>query len=370
MKKIMIVDDNVTNLNVARKALENEYEVYPILDGEKALKIMAKKIPDLILLDVEMPGMNGFDVLRKIKELGSPFDEIPVIFVTASDDTNSEYEGLNLGAVDYVTKPFSFTLLLKRVELHLRQAEQQKTLYSYSSSLENRIKTQTKKIEDLQYSIVHVLCDMVERRDGCTGQHIIRTSEYLKVLLYKAQEMGVYQDELMDANIELYSHASKLHDIGKVAIQDTILLKEGKLSDIEYEIMKTHTTIGENEIHEALKIAEDSPFLMVASNFVGYHHEKWDGTGYPRNLKGEEIPICGRLMAIADVYDALISTRPYKAPKTHEDAIKIMYDGDGTHFDPVLMKVFREVNNEFKLISEKYRDVEKVMTIDGLLPNI
>lgn len=358
MKKIMVIDDNVTNLNVARKALEDLYEVLPMISGQKALKIMNKITPDLILLDVEMPEMNGFEVLKNIKSLGNPYDEIPVIFVTGIDDNSSEFEGLNLGAVDYVTKPFSFPLLLKRVELHLKMSQQQQELHDYSTELVSRITEQTSKIQHLQYSIVHVLSDLVERRDGSTGQHLIRTSEYLKVLLSRAKELGVYQDVLVDCDIEVYAQASKLHDLGKVEIPDGILLKDGKLTDYEFEIMKSHTTEGENAIKSALNLVGESPFLYIASNFAGSHHEKWDGRGYPRGLKGEEIPICARLMAIADVYDALISKRSYKPPMTHEIAVQILLDGNGTHFDPVLMEVFKDVSHQFHIISDKYRDIE------------
>lgn len=357
-KKIMVVDDNVTNLNIARNALEKNYEVFLLPSGEKALKVLSKIMPDLILLDVEMPEVDGFDVIRHIKTLGEPFDEIPVIFVTAKDDTMSEYEGLDLGAVDYITKPYSFPLLLKRVELHLKMAQQQREIQNYSHNLESMVSSQTDTIQKLQNAIVHALGDMVERRDGSTGAHLIRTSEYLRVLLRKAKEDNVYEGQLNDAPIDVYANASQLHDIGKVSIPDVILLKEGKLTDKEYEIMKTHTTLGEIAIQEAMKYVEDSPFLRVASNFIGAHHEKWDGTGYPRGLKGEEIPICGRLMALADIYDALISARSYKPAMTHEATIAIIFEGDGTHFDPVLMNVFREVHLEFKEISEKYKDIE------------
>lgn len=367
MAKILVVDDNVTNLNVARKALEDLYEVYPMISGEKALKFMQRVAPDLVLLDIEMPEMDGFEVLRKIKDMGSPFDQIPVIFVTGADDTSSEFEGLRLGAVDYVTKPFSFPLLLKRVELHLRQAEQQKMLQMHSLELENEVKDKTHKIEELQYSIVHVLSDMVERRDGSTGQHLIRTSEYLKVLLKRAKELDIYNGIFMDADIEVYAQASKLHDLGKIEVPDGILLKEGKLTDYEFEIMKSHTIEGENAILSAIELVGYSPFLEIAANFAGAHHEKWNGYGYPRGLKGEDIPICGRLMAIADVYDALISSRSYKPALTHERAVSILLDGDGTHFDPVLMDVFRDVQDQFEVISDKYKDEEKFFGTVGLV---
>lgn len=356
MRKIMVVDDNVTNLNVMRRALGKDYEIFPMLDGQKALKILKRIKPDLILLDVEMPEMDGFEVIDKIKYLGKPFYEIPVIFVTAKDDTISEYEGLNLGAVDYITKPFSFPLLCKRVELHLKLATQQKELLNYSTNLENMVDAQTDTIQRLQYSIVHVLSNMVERRDGSTGAHLVRTSEYLKILLRKAKEMNVYQDELKDANIEVLAHASKLHDIGKIAIPDGILLKEGRLSDYEFEIMKTHTLEGEKAILSALDKVENSEFLKVAAEFISSHHERLDGSGYPRGLKGEEIPLCGRLMAVVDVYDALISMRTYKPFYTHEDAVKIMIDGAGIMFDAKLIEVFREVTEDFKQISDEYND--------------
>lgn len=365
-KKIMVVDDNVTNLNIARKALETDYEVILLLSGVKALKIIEKNKPDLILLDVEMPDMNGFEVIEKIKELGPPYDEVPVIFVTAKDDTTSEFEGLDLGAVDYIIKPFSFPLLLKRVELHLKLHQQQEELQDYSLNLETMVEAKTETIQKLQYAIVHVLSDMVERRDGSTGGHLTRTTEYLKVLLKQAKELGVYEELLEDVGIDVFAHASMLHDVGKISIPDSILLKDERLSPIEYEYMKTHTTIGEEALRFAMESLEDATFLEIAADFVGAHHEKWDGTGYPRGLAGEEIPIAGRFMAIADVYDALISRRPYKSSLSHEKAVEIILEGVGTHFDPHLIEVFRAVHSEFKVISEKYSE-EQQDELGGLI---
>ncbi len=355
-KKIMVVDDNVTNLNIARKALEAEYEVILLLNGPKALKVMEKNRPDLILLDVEMPDMNGFEVIEKIKALGSPYNEIPVIFVTAKDDTNSEFEGLNLGAVDYVVKPFSFPLLLKRVELHLKLAQQQHELQNYSLNLETMVEAKTETIQKLQYAIVHVLSDMVERRDGSTGGHLVRTTEYLKVLMEKAQEMGIYTEIFSKISTHVFAHASQLHDVGKISIPDSILLKDDRLSPLEYEFMKTHTTIGEEALRYAMESVEDITFLEVAADFVGSHHEKWDGSGYPRGLKGEDIPLAGRMMAIADVYDALISQRAYKSAFPHEKAVEIILEGEGTHFDPALISVFREVHSKFLEVSQDYAE--------------
>lgn len=357
-KKIMVIDDNITNLNIARKALENEYEVLLLLSGVKALKVLNKTVPDLILLDVEMPDMNGFEVLEKIKELGKPFNEVPIIFVTARDDTNSEFEGLDLGAVDYVTKPYSFALLLKRVELHLKMAQQQKEIKHYSNNLEMIVSNQVSTIQNLQNAIVHTMSDMVERRDGSTGDHLIRTSEYLKILLNEVHIRKLYASQLNGISIMDYARASRLHDLGKIVIPDAILLKPGKLADEEFETMKTHTTVGEEAIQQAMQMVDDSHFLNLAADFIGAHHEKWDGSGYPRGLKGEAIPICGRLMAIVDVYDALISDRPYKKAFTHEEAKQIILNGRGTHFDPILTDVFKDVHLQFEETSIKYKEVE------------
>ncbi len=352
--KIMIVDDNVTNLNIARKALEQKYEVILIPSGEKALAILSKIKPDLILLDIEMPGMNGFEVIKKIKELPAPVCDIPVIFLTAKDDNNSEYEGLNLGAMDYIIKPFSFPLLLKRVELHMKLSHQQNELQNYSLNLEEMVVEKTKEITKLQYAVVQALSDVVERRDGSTGEHILRTRDYLKLLMQKMIEKKVYEETLYGLDPELYSQASQMHDVGKIAIPDSILLKEGRLTPIEFDIIKAHTTIGAETILKATMNVQSAEFLRVAAEFAMTHHEKWDGSGYPNGLKGEDIPISGRMMAIVDVYDALISERPYKVALPHEEAMEIILKDKGTHFDPILIDVFVEIADTFKTISESY----------------
>ncbi len=347
--QIMVIDDNVTNLNIARTALEKYYDVLLIPSGEKALKLFERVTPDLILLDVDMPGMNGFEVIRQMKQSELPVRNVPVIFVTAKDDSTSELDGLELGAVDYITKPFSFPLLLKRVALHLQ-------LQQYSQNLEKMVEEKTKVISELQYAIVHVLSDMVERRDGSTGGHLIRTQSYLRVLLDEVKRQNIYLDELQDAPHDLLIHASQLHDVGKMSIPDSILLKPGKLSHEEFEIMKTHTTLGEDAIRYAMSSVHEKRFLEIAASFAGSHHERWDGTGYPRALKGLDIPIEGRLMAIVDVYDALISERPYKKPFSHEEAKDIIIKGRGTHFDPLLISVFERVFDVFDRIARTGSD--------------
>ncbi len=347
--QIMVIDDNVTNLNIARTALEGHYDVLLIPSGEKALKLFERITPNLILLDVDMPGMNGFDVIKQIKQSSLPVRNVPIIFVTAKDDSGSELDGLNLGAVDYITKPFSLPLLLKRVELHLQ-------LQRYSQHLENMVEEKTRVISELQYSIVHVLSDMVERRDGSTGGHLIRTQNYLKVLLDEVKRQKLYEDELRGLDMELLIHASQLHDVGKMSIPDRILLKPGKLTEEEFKIMKTHTTLGANAIRYAMSSFQEKKFLEIAASFAGFHHERWDGTGYPDGLSGQNIPIEGRLMAIVDVYDALISERPYKRSFSHEEAKDIITSGRGTHFDPLLVDVFTKVSDVFKKIAQTNSD--------------
>ncbi len=345
-KKIMIIDDNVTNLSIARKALCDEYGVILIKDAKMALTEIPNTNPDLILLDVEMPELSGFEVIEKIKNtMPEPYRSIPVIFLTAKNDGLSEFQGLNLGAVDYVRKPFSAALLKKRVELHLQ-------LHSYNTNLKNMVKEQISHIEELQYAVVYSMSEMVERRDHTTGGHIMRTSKYLKALMQKLADDSVYSDELSQIDMNMYAHAAQMHDVGKICISDQILLKEGKLTAEEYDIMKKHTYFGWDIIKSSVKDLTHFAFLEIAAIFALSHHEKWDGSGYPSGLKGEDIPICGRMLAIADAYDAIISKRPYKAAKSHSEAVDIIVGDSGTHFDPFIIKAFIAVSDEFAEISK------------------
>ncbi len=344
-RKILIVDDNITNLNIARKALCDDYNVVLIKDGQMALNELTKIKPDLILLDVEMPGLSGFDVIKVIKDdMGEPYKSIPIIFLTAKDDGDSEFLGLSLGAVDYVVKPFSAALLKKRVQLHLE-------LHDYSNNLERIVEEKTAHIKELQYAIVYSLSEMVERRDHNTGGHILRTSKYLKTLLQQVRTDGCYGGELDSVDMDTYAHASQMHDVGKICVSDTILLKEGSLTPEEFEVMKEHATYGGEIIRSAMKTTSAAEFLEAAEIFASSHHEKWNGTGYPVGLKGEDIPIGGRLMAIVDAYDAITSERPYKKAKTHEQAVEIIKADSGTHFDPLLVNSFLEISDRFKSIA-------------------
>ena len=356
-KKIAIVDDNAANLAVGRNLLKPYYEVYPVPSAAKLFSILEKFIPDLILLDVNMPDMNGYEAIIKLKS-NPQYAEIPVIFLTAKNDEESELEGFDLGAADYVTKPFSGPLLLRRIACQLLLEEQKRdiikshaALKDYADNLEIKVSEKTSEIFNLQNAVLSTVVDLVEFRDKFTGGHITRTQHYLKTLVEESIRDGVYADQLCEWNSEFYLPSSQLHDVGKIAISDLILNKPGKLTNDEFEVMKTHVSVGVEAVKRIMGETTEHAFLHHALFFVGAHHEKWDGSGYPAGLKEKDIPLEGRLMAIADVYDALISDRPYKRAYSHEKACEIIEEGSGSHFDPVLVEVFKKVKDRFDSFS-------------------
>jgi len=346
-KKIIIVDDVAINLSVAKSALSDKYDVFTAPSAEKLLLLLDKLVPDLILLDIEMPDMDGYEVITTLKNSEKNKD-IPVIFLTGKIDPEHEVKGLSLGAVDYITKPFSRELLLKRIDLHVMFEMQRQELLKHNLSLESKVEEKTRTVMELQATILKAVAELVECRDNTTGDHIGRTQHYLDVLITLLVEHDKYSLELSVIDIPLFIMSSQLHDVGKVSIKDSILLKPEKLDDEEFEEMKKHTTYGVNIIKRIESSTSDNEFLHYAEVCAGTHHEKWDGTGYPNGLEGENIPLLGRLMAIVDVYDALTNDRPYKKAFDHETAIKIINDGLGTQFDPVICEVFIENHLVFK----------------------
>ena len=342
---VMIVDDNVVNLQVARKALSDVYNIIPVTSGSGALDLLSKKTPALILLDIDMPDMDGFETIRHIKS-NEETKNIPIIFLTAMDDSGSELEGLMLGAVDYITKPFSIPLLIQRVNLHIALIEQKKELQNYNDNLMQMVDEKTKTIEELQHAIIYALSDLIECRDGLTGGHVVRTQKYLRILLDGLAENGNYRDELPEGDLDIWVESAQLHDIGKVGIPDYVLKKPARLENEEFDIIKSHPLIGEKALKGAMEMTSSKDFLRHAAVVAVSHHEKWDGSGYPHGLKGKEIPLIGRMMAIADVYDALVSERPYKKALSHKEAVKIIISESGKHFDPVLVAIF-EANAHF-----------------------
>jgi putative two-component system response regulator len=345
-RKIMLVDDNMANLAIGKAMLKEAYEVFAIPSAEKLFKILEHVAPDLILLDILMPEMDGYETIRRLKA-DVVTAEIPVIFLTSQNDEGSELEGLGLGAIDYVTKPFSAPLLLKRIENHLLIASQKKELMHYNDKLQEMVRQKTEQIIELQSAIISTVADLVEFRDNMTGGHVMRTTTYLKILVDELIRENICPDETSSWDLDFLIPSAQLHDVGKIAISDAILNKPGKLTDDEYNIMKNHVLVGVSAIERMEKTTNQHEFLRYSRTIAGTHHEKWDGTGYPYGLSGHDIPLEGRLMAIADVYDALVSNRPYKKPMPVHEAEKIIISGRGSHFDPLLVDVFQKVADSF-----------------------
>ncbi|MCL2248097.1 MAG: HD domain-containing protein [Oscillospiraceae bacterium] len=353
-EKIIIVDDIDVDLTLAESALCDCYEIYTASCADEFFSLIRKVNPVLILLDIKIPDMDGFEVITKLKAQ-TETSNIPVIFLTGIYDSDSEVKGLNLGAVDYITKPYSRELLLKRVDLHVRFEKQKHELLTHNLSLESEVDKKVRAVMDLQSAILSSMAELVERRDPGTGGHIERTRHDLSTLIQMLLRRGVYTEELSKIDIPLLVISSQLHDVGKIAIRDDILLKKGVLSVREFVEMKNHTTYGVDIIKRIEKNTPDNMFLQYAEICAGTHHERWDGKGYPNGLKGEEIPLIGRLMSIVDVYDALIHERPYKPAFSHSVAIDTIKKSRETHFDPLICDVFVESADEFKKIDELYR---------------
>lgn len=342
-KTIFIVDDNDINLSKAREALEDSYRVMTMPSAAKMFTLLAKIKPDLILLDIEMPDMDGFETLQLLKGKRE-FVNIPIIFLTSMTDASTEVRGFQLGVIDFIPKPFSAPVLVNRIKTHLDIDEliQERTA---------QLRQKTIQLQNLQNAIIFSFADMIESRDQGTGGHVERTAAFIEILTNALAERGVYSDEIRELDHELFVSSARLHDLGKISISDLILNKPGKLTDEEYEIMKTHTTKGEYAIDQISTRTEDVEFLHNAKLFAGNHHERWDGKGYPRGVSGTNIPIQGRIMAFVDVYDALVSERPYKKAFSHEDAIGIIMENAGKQFDPLIAEVFLEVSDEFKAVN-------------------
>jgi putative two-component system response regulator len=345
-KKIILVDDNPSNLRAGKNVLSKNYEVYTAPSGAKLFDILKDIKPAMILLDIEMPQMNGYEAIKILKSKPET-KSIPVIFLTAKTDTENELTGLDLGAIDYITKPFMPPLLLKRIEVHLLVEAQKKTLEAqqkelknFNDNLQKMVDEKTKTVLELQDAILKTVADLVESRDDITGGHIERTQRGVGLLVEGLRDHPVFGAEVSGWDIKLLLQSSQLHDVGKIAISDRILQKPGRLTDEEFEEMKKHAAFGVQIIEKIEASTTASDFLKYAKIFAGTHHEKWDGSGYPNGLAGEDIPLQGRIMALADVYDALVSERPYKKAFTHEEAVKIIREGGGKQFDPLLTDVF------------------------------
>ena len=359
---ILVVDDTPDNIDLLCAVLEQDYRTKIAVNGERALKIAnGDDKPDLILLDVMMPGLSGYDVCKALKANPDTRD-IPVIFVTAMSEVVDEQLGLGLGAADYITKPISAPIVLARIKTQLSMKRVHDFLRDQNHFLETEIQTRTREIVALQDVTIHTMASLAETRDSETGNHIRRTAHYVKTLAEALRPNPRFSAFLTDKNIELLFKSAPLHDIGKVGIPDRILLKPGRFEPHEMEIMKTHTTLGRDAIEAAereLGITVD--FLKYAKEIAYGHQEKWDGSGYPLGLSGDDIPISARLMAVADVYDALISRRVYKEGMSHEAAVAIITEGRGQHFDPDMVDTFLALQDEFIAIAQRYADSDHDM---------
>jgi putative two-component system response regulator len=354
---VLIVDDTPENLQLMNGLLKDRYRTRLANNGERALRAAAQlPLPDLILLDIMMPGMDGYEVCRRLKAEAATA-RIPVIFLTAKTEVADEQMGFNVGCVDYITKPISPPLVMARVQTQLALKAAADFLHDKNAYLEQEVQRRTREVQVIQDVTIMAMCSLAETRDNETGNHIRRTQSYVRALATKLQADPRFADYFRQNTPEMLYKSAPLHDIGKVGIPDAILLKPGKLTPEEFEVMKTHTTLGRDAILAAENlIGADDTFLRLAREIAHGHQEKWDGSGYPQGARGEAIPVSARLMAIADVYDALISPRVYKPGLSHEEAVAIVRQGRGTHFDPWMVDAFLEIADEFQRIAEAFVD--------------
>jgi len=327
MKRILIVDDDLSTLNQLSSQLRGEsYELMLAKSGDMALQICVEEKPDLVLLDVQMPEMDGFEVISRIKRTAY-FANLPVIFLTASSDPEVQIRALELGARDFIVKPAEKSVLMYRINLHLRFCE-------YQTEAERNVAA-------LSDSIAFSFAEMIERRDENTGGHVMRTSKYVEILGSELMARGLFPYELGPASLRLMVRAAPLHDIGKIAISDRILLKPGRLDDEEFAAMKLHSAKGAEILRFMHERMPTQDYLYCAALIAGSHHERYDGKGYPAGLSGNDIPLAGRIMAVADVFDALIDSRVYRSGMGHAEAGAMILKGEGTQFDPEVVAAFR-----------------------------
>ncbi len=345
---ILVVDDDTSNLTLAQKILGKEFRIAAANSGMVALKYLENKCPDLILLDINMPDMDGFEIMEKLQSM-EKVAHIPVIFLTADNDPETETRCFAVGAVDFVAKPFLPDVLLSRVRRTLE-------LEKYRTELERMVEEQTKiitartrRISQIQEQVIMGMATLIETRDNSTGKHVKNTKTYVCMIANELKTRKLFEDILTDDYIMNVCKAAPLHDVGKIGISDAILRKPAKLTEEEYNSMKLHTVYGKQIINEIIGGVEDPEYVKIAEEIAMYHHERWDGTGYPIGLKGEDIPLCARIMALADVFDALYEERCYKEPiRPVYKIMQTLKEGKGTQFDPVITEVFLSMEQEIK----------------------
>lgn len=365
---LLVVDDTPENLQLMNGLLRQHYRVRLATNGEACLELAVQAPqPDLILLDIMIPGLDGYETCRRLKADGRT-SQIPVIFLTAMNHESDQEEGFRSGCVDFITKPISPPLTLARVATHLSLKHATDRLTDRNRNLRKEVERRTLEVQKVQDVTIMAMASLAETRDNETGMHIRRTQNYVKALAEGLKESSPYSDQLDEAMIELLYKSAPLHDIGKVGIPDGILLKPGKLTDEEFIAMKRHAELGARIIASAEQNLETpSSFLRFAREIAHHHHENWDGSGYPAGLAGEAIPLSARLMAVADVYDALISKRCYKLPMTHGDACALIIQESGHKFDPVLVEMFQQKADVFAAIAREFADNESTPALDAIV---
>lgn len=352
-KEILIVDDTVENLKLLAEILRNNgYKPRPMPNGKLALQSAENYPPDLILLDISMPEMDGYEVCERIKE-NPVLKNTPVIFLSAHTETIDKVKAFEAGGVDYISKPYSVEEILSRIDTHLTISSLRKELESHNRDLNQLVSQKVYELSLSQMATIKAMTKLAEARDDSTGVHIERIQSFVKAIIEKLHAQGKYKDQIDDSFIFDIIHASPLHDIGKIAIPDSILLKRGKLTTDEFEIMKTHSQIGADNLKYAYSLYPNNSFISMGIDVALHHHEKWDGSGYPEGLAGENIPLSARVMAIADVYDALRSKRVYKEAMSHKEALEIIWENRGKHFDPLIVDAFFSLSDEIENISSK-----------------
>lgn len=327
--RLLVIDDTPSNIRVLLEGLQDQYILSAARQGSRGLQMARQQAPDLILLDVAMPEMDGYQVFQALRD--DPVTaQIPVIFVTGRNDEDDEEQGLALGAVDYITKPFRLNVVRARIQNHLELKAHR-----------DREKTSS------HLNTIYAMSKLAESRDNETGDHLERTREYCRILASQLGRLNLYPETVDDDFVHCMYQASPLHDIGKVAIPDQVLKKPDRLTPEEYEVMKSHTLRGAETLASVSDLHPGNGFLKFGIEIARWHHEKWDGSGYPDNLSGTEIPLSARIMAVADVYDALTSVRCYKQAMTHQEALELIRSQSGKHFEPALVNALNDIQHEF-----------------------
>lgn len=358
-QRVLIVDDEPFNVKVLVDLLRPYYRLQVARDGAQALALLAEDpLPDLILLDWMMPGMDGLEVCIRLKADARTRD-LPIIFVTALGQAEAEVRALDAGAVDFITKPIVPPVVVTRVRTHLALRRAQQKLEWQNQNLETLVAQRSQEVVETRDLTIRALASLAETRDNETGNHIRRTQHYVRVLAEHLRDVPPFSDMLDDVTIELIYKSAPLHDVGKVGIPDAILLKPGKLTEAEFDVMKSHAVLGYNALLQAeAGSAHENSFLRYAREIAVGHHEKWDGSGYPKGLAGSDIPLSARLMAVADVYDALISKRVYKPAFPHEKAMQFIVEQSGRHFDPQVVEALLAQEANIRTIAAQYSDDE------------